>query len=1027
MRPLFLQISAFGPFADTQQIDFSRLGENPLFLINGVTGSGKTSILDAICFALYGKTTGGEREGGQMRSDLAADHLLTEVILVFELGGDIYRIRRVPDQQKPKARGEGFTQQSPEAQLWKLEHYGADQQAKENADTERLLVPSKVTEATREIENLTGLTADQFRQVMVLPQGQFRQLLMADSSEREKIFSRLFQTEIYQHIEDALKSRSKQVVDQVKEHHQRLQGILHASDLESLAALKEEQIALQPQLDQAAHQRDGDKAKQEQIRQQFEQAQQIEKARAQLAEFQDQWQQLEQRQPEIDQSRGQLLAIEQAVSLKPRFDQLQGLQQEQQLLATDQQKLSVEQQAIADSLNHQLQLSAKIPVWQQQLDECKQAHGRLQSLQPRLKELQLATDAEQKTRQQLAQLSERQTVLQQEFQRWEQHKNGLETQQAELQQQVSQLVGLTQQHHQLQQQSQWLAEYQTLNSKIILLEQREQRVKVDGQQVREAFEQTERSQQQLELAWHRGQAAVLAAKLEEHQPCPVCGSKEHPHKAVADWALPTEQQREQLKAQLAEQQQRLLHAREDYRAIQQELKLRQEQCQQVGQQFGEQGVPEPEQLNHQITEITEQLRLLEQQQQTLKTLIQELQTSKESEARKRQELEQLASSLSQQQAVLAATTMARQQAEKELPEDSRDPLALQHRIGQLEQQISQLQAQIQQQQQTEQQCRQASTEIDTRLQALQQQLHKQQAATEAAASEWTVQLAASPFTDQQAFQQAAAMIAGKAALQQQISDYDLQKARLQGVIAEQQKWLAAQPGIEPEQLQQQLAEANIQLESSQQRWQGLENRRRQLADTEQKITTANQQMAALEAEYQVVGTLAEVASGQSGERISLQRFVLSVLLDDVLIEASRRLQLMSKGRYQLLRKEVRAKGNKASGLELEVEDAYTGKNRPVATLSGGESFMAALALALGLSEVVQAYAGGIKLDTLFIDEGFGSLDSEALDLAVRTLIDLQSSGRMVGIISHVAELKEQLDLRIDVIAGQSGSQIRLQC
>ena len=151
--------------------------------------------------------------------------------------------------------------------------------------------------------------------------------------------------------------------------------------------------------------------------------------------------------------------------------------------------------------------------------------------------------------------------------------------------------------------------------------------------------------------------------------------------------------------------------------------------------------------------------------------------------------------------------------------------------------------------------------------------------------------------------------------------------------------------------------------------------------------------------------------------------MLSVLLDDVLIQASERLMLMSKGRYRLIRKEDKAKGNKASGLELEVEDAYTGKTRSVATLSGGESFIAALALALGLSDVVQSYSGGIKLDILFIDEGFGSLDPESLELAIRTLIDLQTSGRTIGIISHVTELKSQMALRIDVKSGRGGSEI----
>ncbi|NGO89290.1 MAG: SMC family ATPase, partial [Halomonas sp.] len=170
-------------------------------------------------------------------------------------------------------------------------------------------------------------------------------------------------------------------------------------------------------------------------------------------------------------------------------------------------------------------------------------------------------------------------------------------------------------------------------------------------------------------------------------------------------------------------------------------------------------------------------------------------------------------------------------------------------------------------------------------------------------------------------------------------------------------------------------------------------------------------------------TLSEVANGRTGNRISLQRFVLGVLLDDVLIQASARLVRMSRGRYQLVRREDPSKGNKASGLELDVADTYTGKNRPVATLSGGESFMAALALALGLSDVVQAYAGGIQLDTLFIDEGFGSLDQDALDQAIAMLSELQMSGRMIGIISHVSELKEQMPIRIDVLPSRQGSTV----
>ena len=179
--------------------------------------------------------------------------------------------------------------------------------------------------------------------------------------------------------------------------------------------------------------------------------------------------------------------------------------------------------------------------------------------------------------------------------------------------------------------------------------------------------------------------------------------------------------------------------------------------------------------------------------------------------------------------------------------------------------------------------------------------------------------------------------------------------------------------------------------------------------------------AETEARYAEFGAISNAAAGDNPHRISLQRFVLASRLDDVLAAASRRLGMMSRGRYLLRRNTETADRRSAGGLELEVEDAYTANTRPVSTLSGGESFQAALALALGLSEVVQAYAGGIRLDTIFIDEGFGSLDPEALDLAIDTLLDLQQSGRMVGVISHVPELRERIDVRLEVLAGVAGS------
>ena len=199
-----------------------------------------------------------------------------------------------------------------------------------------------------------------------------------------------------------------------------------------------------------------------------------------------------------------------------------------------------------------------------------------------------------------------------------------------------------------------------------------------------------------------------------------------------------------------------------------------------------------------------------------------------------------------------------------------------------------------------------------------------------------------------------------------------------------------------------------------------------LADTLGRLDTIARESGAIEAEYRVVGHLADIANGTNGRNLTFQRYVLAALLDDVLRAASLRLAAMSRGRYQLQRREDLADARRAGGLDLEVFDEYTGRSRPASTLSGGEGFMASLSLALGLSDVVQAYAGGVQLDTLFIDEGFGSLDPESLDMAMKALIDLQQRGRTVGVISHVEEMKQQIDVAIEVVQGVRGSRVRLR-
>ncbi|MDR9468131.1 SbcC/MukB-like Walker B domain-containing protein, partial [Marinospirillum sp.] len=366
-----------------------------------------------------------------------------------------------------------------------------------------------------------------------------------------------------------------------------------------------------------------------------------------------------------------------------------------------------------------------------------------------------------------------------------------------------------------------------------------------------------------------------------------------------------------------------------------------------------------------------------------------------------------------------------QQLEQELPEQWRTRQALMQALDKLRQQQEVLQqarekAQLQDQESDRQMARLTQQEND-----LQEQQNKTAKELKAADEYWQQALQTTGFIKLANWQSALLEDSRVELCLQEVSQWKEQKHQLQGKLAHLEDLLADQKPPDLDTLKQQEAAAEQQLQEVQTAFQTVDQRWNQLQDTAKRLKKAHQDNRLLEDRYRVYGTLSEVASGTRGSKVSLQRFVLGVLLDDVLALASRRLDHMSRGRYALVRSQETG-GRGASGLDLQVHDAYSGKRRDVATLSGGESFMAALSLALGLSEVVQAYAGGIRLDTLFIDEGFGSLDTETLDLAIATLMELQTGGRMIGVISHVSELKEQLTQRIDVLTDVRGSRLLLQ-
>ena len=1011
MRPLKLSMSAFGPFVGTQIIDFSCLGDNPLFLLNGPTGAGKTTILDAMCFALYGKTTGDEREGGQMRCDMSDDQLLTEVTFGFSLGTDQYQIRRVPEQPRIKKSGEGFTIQKPEAQLYKVEHDGSLS----------ILVSSKVSNANEHIEQLTGLDADQFRQVMVLPQGKFRQLLMADSKEREKIFSQLFQTHIYRKIEDKLKHKALAIKASVKEHANRIEGVLHNAQVSSIETLNTELASLEAPYKKAqsdkthAHEQFvlvSQKLKDGQATlASFEELNKLKENKTQLAV---QEKQVVQQKDELLKSNNASTVLPFLTALKERTEQLkQAKQQADQALIIEHTCKAKLNDAREKHLTL-VSLDKSLAEDQNKLQQCVVLRPKIEQL-ARLK-LALASQEQEVKK---ASLKEVDLIKQQEK---------LRTQQTEIEPKISLLQSQSEQRMPIQQElarletvlsiyQQWKNATVQVQNTAKLLTQAE----VKGKALKESFDELKSKSQAAQMIWHQGQAALLAQELSHGTPCLVCGSEQHPNPARYSQAIPSQQEVLALQDKERDAYGLVKQAREYYKGLSQNHKEQLSVSEEFKVSLGGQAQLSLETLQLQFKNIQQSLSEANLAHSKLQSFRDTLQTTQQTQQQLQAQLQILQTQLLAFKQELGNLEGQYQQTQDGIPGQYKDLSVLDLAINELQGKILKSKLLIQSIQdefsQAQQDLAGASAKTISTKQSSESHLQYQQQAQ----AQLKVALEEVGIENESQLLEMVLPAAKQESLKKVISQFEQQCISINAQIAQLSQQLK---GVSPpnlDDLQEQVSKAKSLQLQTEETFTQLHGRFNLLTHTQNQLQTEQQKGDALEKEYAIVGTLSDVANGQTGKKISLQRFVLSVLLDDVLVVASERLNLMSKGRYQLLRKEDRAKGNKASGLELEVEDAYTSKVRGVATLSGGESFMAALSMALGVSDVVQAYAGGIKLETLFIDEGFGSLDQESLDLAIRTLMDLQASGRMVGVISHVSEMKEQIPTRIDITKTSSGS------
>lgn len=1015
MKPLHLTLQAFGPFAAKETIDFTRLGDQAFFLIHGPTGAGKTTLLDAICFALYGDTSGGERNPQDMRSANADPALRTEVTLEFCLGATRYRVTRSPTQDRPSQRAAGgFVKEAAKAQLDVMMDDGWKSKASQ---------PNRVGDAVRD---LLGFDSAQFRQVIVLPQGRFRELLTADSRARQAILERLFRTELYRRVEEQLKDQAAGIRREADEIALRRRTLLEQYTLPSTEALAE-RIATQQEALLALQQREAlaraaSEAAQASLRKgEMEQAQRTAWQEAEATHAR-----LSARVPAMDLERARLRAAQRAAHVTPVARNAEVARREQ---GASREALAGAEAAAARARQEADAAAAALRAELARAEERQAAQrsaAALEDLLPRARQLGLLQHA-------LAQANAALTAAQAAHAKAVAALAAGTTRQQALDEALAQarataapLDATRLQRDNARERLARIGKYRQVEVALPPLRAAQTAAQTQWTRAGAARDAARAALAQSEAAWRVGQAARLAAGLHRGDACPVCGGTDHPALAQQVLALVTDDDLDASRAALQRADEALAEATAARQKADADVAQAQQRLADIAEAIDDVSEDGARRLEADVSALT---AAVTQAEGAVKRA-QELEAAA-AQGRAALATTESAASAADAQARAAAQDQAKREGEwqaasAQVPPESRDPDVIATSLEAARRHAGALAAALEVAQGADRQAAATLSGSQAALASAQQHVAQADARTVQCEAELTDALALAGFADVTAYAAATLAPDAIAALDEAVRRFDIELA----TAAEQRARTAAiaQAIIAPD-LPALLAArdaAAVQLEDAIRQRTELAAARDALLQCQALLDALAEDSRDVEARYAVLGRLSEVANGNNPRRMTFQRFVLATLLDEVLEAASLRLMRMSRGRYALQR--VREQGDQrvAGGLDLEVFDHDTGSARPANTLSGGEGFLASLSLALGLADVVQSRAGGIQLDTLFVDEGFGTLDPESLDFAIRTLLDLQQAGRLVGIISHVTELRERIDVRLEVRPGVSGSQAVLR-
>ena len=993
MRPHRLRVIAFGAFGGTVEVCFDDLASAGLFLLHGETGAGKTTLLDAIGFALYGRVPGERGKARRLRSDHAASGAPTEVQLEATMGGRRMRITRKPEQQRPKRRGEGTT--TEQAKILLEESDGGTWRA----------VSTRAGEADDEIKDLMGMSAEQFYQVVLLPQGEFAQFLHAPADKRAELLEKLFGTDRFAKVENWLAERRRSTARVVAEAEVAIRELAARVAQVAGDALPGDEDpdalpdpAWAPRLTEAAvAAAAASQARVRTLRTDLDQAQDRQRAAERLAERQRRRadalrtrDQLDQAAPGLQQLKAELGAAVRGAEVTPALDEadrtadaLAGARRAERQARADVARIPGARPEASDA---ELRLAAQEHVT---------SSGRLEGLRPTEQQAAAEDQTAAAARGAAAGLAAQVAVAEQQAADRHGRRPELSRQRDQAREAAERLPGVQAEADRYQRAADDMAALALARADVVKQSQAYITAKIEhAELLGEAA--------RLRMTRIDGMRAELAATLVDGAPCPVCGSLDHPELCELQGERVTREQEEAADAEAATAAERAetigarlgaadervadlggrleavgFAADADPRSLK-GLATRGRELQAEAERLAAIRLPDLQSvldaLDRDITGV--QLRLVELTDQHAA----ELRRAAEAGQRAARAREALVAQLNGAASLDAALAREREAAAAlSAAADAAEATTRAHADAGRAADLA-AKAATEAGFQDPEAAREARRAGDWRIQA-DREIRDHEAAARAVA-----ELLADPDLDVPL--DSPADTGGTAAL------VDAARQAHDDALAAHDR---------------------------------AQHKAEQLADLTPRLTARLGALEPLAAEAAEARRLADLAAGQGANtlRMTLSAFVLAARLEEVAAAASERLLAMTSGRYSLIHTDAR-RGAGRSGLGLLACDAWTGVDRDTSTLSGGETFLASLALALGLADVVTAEAGGTRIEALFVDEGFGSLDEETLDEVMTVLDGLREGGRMVGIVSHVAELKQRIPAQIRVHKGRSGSHLTVR-